>query len=74
MVLQGTAHKISEDIWTVEQNDGSILPVSVEDINEFYKDLKTCGKDLCNCWILKEGLRLEYQIVERDGIQYANII
>lgn len=74
MILQGIVHKISEDTWTVEQNDGSILPVSIEDVNEFYTNLKTCGKDLCKCWILKEGLTIEYRIVDTDGIQYANII
>jgi hypothetical protein len=74
MAPQGTVHKKTEDSWTVELDNGMELPIPQSDVITFYKEIKTCGSSNCNCWVLKEGLRVEYQIIEIEGIQYANII
>jgi hypothetical protein len=74
MALQGTVHKKSEEVWTIESENGIELPILQSDVDTFYKEMKTCGKPTCNCWILKEGLVAEYQVTEVEGTQYANII
>lgn len=74
MIFQGIVHKKSEEDWTVEQQDGTELAILASDITTMYKEMKTCGKDTCGCWILKEGLIVEYQKVEQNETSYANII
>ena len=74
MVLQGIIHKLSETEWTLETTNGDIFPLLPSDIITYYNEMHTCGKPICGCWILKEGLTVEYQVIEQDGVQYANII
>jgi hypothetical protein len=74
MAPQGIVHKKTEENWTLEISNGVELPILSSDVVKFYQETITCGKELCSCWILKEGLVVEYQIIEQDGIQYANLI
>lgn len=74
MSPQGIAHKISETEWRIELQDGSELPLLPSDVVTYYQEMRTCGKPICGCWILKEGLRLEYQVVDVDGVSFASII
>lgn len=74
MALIGIVHKQSEENWTVEERDGSELPVLPSDVIAFYHEMPTCGEPGCQCWIMAEGLAVEYKVVSVDGISYANLI